>query len=108
MTGVAASPASPPAAAGVTTPPVSADGTMPGGMMMGGKKSAWMSHVKATMRANKGKSLKQVLKLAGKTYKKAMRGGGGGQVLTPAVVGGRRGSRKSRKTRKSRRGGNYQ
>ena len=38
--------------------------------MAGGKRSAWMTHVKKTMRAHKGKSLKQVLKIAGKTYKK--------------------------------------
>ena len=38
--------------------------------MMGGKKSAWMSHVKKTMRANKGKPLSAVLKMAAKTYKK--------------------------------------
>lgn len=36
-----------------------------------GKRSAWMAHVKKTMRANKGKSLKDVLKMAGKTYKKS-------------------------------------
>ena len=40
------------------------------GGMEGGKRSAWMTHVKKTMRAHKGKSLKQVLKIAGKTYKK--------------------------------------
>ena len=38
--------------------------------MAGGKRSAWMTHVKKTMRANKGKSLTQVLKMAAKTYKK--------------------------------------
>ena len=65
----------------------------------GGKRSAWMSHVKKTMKANKGKSLMQVLKMAKKTYKKT-RGGGG---LTPASVGGRRKTRKGGK--KSRKGG---
>ena len=75
-----------------------------------GKRSAWMTHVKKTMRANKGKSLGQVLKMASKTFKKSKRGGGlspmplsgGGAPLTPASVGGRRrrGSRKSRGTRK--------
>jgi len=54
----------------------------------GGKRSAWMAHVKKTMRANKGKSLSQVLKLAKKTYtKKAKKGGA---ALSPAAVGGRR------------------
>ena len=37
---------------------------------MGGKRSAWMTHVKKTMRANKGKPLSAVLKMAAKTYKK--------------------------------------
>lgn len=37
---------------------------------MGGR-TAWMAHVKKTMRANKGKSLKQVLKIAAKSYKKS-------------------------------------
>lgn len=69
------------------------------GMEGGRRKTAWMSHVKATMRANKGLKLKQVLKLAKKTYKK-MAKRGGGQVLQPNIVGGRR-----RKTRRSRRGG---
>jgi hypothetical protein len=54
-----------------------------------------MSHVKATMRAHKGLKLKQVLKLAKKTYKKSKRGGA--VVLTPASTGGRR---------RTRRGGN--
>lgn len=35
-----------------------------------GGAGAWMAHVKKTMRANKGKSLKEVLKLAKKTYTK--------------------------------------
>jgi hypothetical protein len=62
--------------------------------LKGGKRSAWMSHVKKTMRANKGKPLSAVLKMAAKSYKKTKRGGGGG--ITPASVGGRR-SRKSKK-----------
>lgn len=49
-----------------------------------GKRSKWLSHVKKTMRANKGKSLKAVLKIAKKTYK------GGASALSPATVGGRR------------------
>jgi hypothetical protein len=59
-----------------------------------------MAHVKATMRAHKGLKLKQVLKLAKKTYKKTAKRGGA-TVLTPATVGGR----KRRGTRRSRRGG---
>ena len=84
--------------------------------MEGGKRSAWMSHVKKTMKANKGKSLSQVLKMASKTFKKSKRGGA---ALTPAsasggdmggapagaspLMGGRR-RRGSRKTRKGTRG----
>lgn len=80
----------------------------------GGKRSAWMTHVKKTMRAHKGMKLGAVLKMASKTFKKSKRGGGlspqpldemkgGATPLTPASVGGRRrrrGSRKSRGTRK--------
>ena len=35
----------------------------------GSRKNSWLSHVKATMKVNRGKSFKQVLKLAKKTYK---------------------------------------
>lgn len=90
----------------------------------GGKRSAWMSHVKKTMKANKGKSLMQVLKMAKKTYTKKR--GGAEHVSTEKGVdmdmkpmdssdmgeqptmGGRRRTRKgkkSRKSKKSRRGG---
>ena len=70
------------------------------------KKTAWMTHVKATMRAHKGLKLKQILKLAKKTYKKVAKRGGGGATmnLTP---GGATGGRRRRGTRRSRRGGNY-
>ncbi len=84
--------------------------------MEGGKRSMWMSHVKKTMKAHKGMKLKDVLKVAKKTYKKGMKGGS--QMVVPlplkngdgpvapagaATVGGRRrGSRKSRKSRGSR------
>lgn len=36
---------------------------------MSGGKSAWMAHVKKTMRANKGKPLSAVLKIASKSFK---------------------------------------
>ena len=75
-------------------------------MQEGGKKrSAWMSHVKKTMKANKGKPLSAVLKMAAKTYKKTMRGGGSGGpgASTAALVGGRR--RKGGKSRKSKKNG---
>lgn len=82
----------------------------------GGKRSAWMSHVKRTMKANKGKSLMQVLKMAKKTYKKSMKGGNAPVDAAPEApeseapaaeapkMGGRRG-RKTRKNKKSRKGG---
>lgn len=84
------------------------DESMEEGEMAGGKRSAWMTHVKKTMRANKGKSLSQVLKMAAKTYKKGsakktarktrkgkskkfmgMFGGGIAETATP-LAGGRR------------------
>lgn len=37
----------------------------------GSRKNSWLSHVKATMKVNRDKSFKQVLKLAKKTYKKS-------------------------------------
>ena len=79
----------------------------PGGAMNGGrKKTAWMSHVKATMRAHKGLKLKQILKLAKKTYKKTMRGGGVAGGLSPEYIalGGRRRRGSTRRSR-ARRGG---
>ena len=81
--------------------------------MEGGKRSAWMSHVKRTMKANKGKSLMQVLKMAKKTYKKSMKGGNApaevateppaGEASDTPKMGGRR--RRTRKNKKSRKGG---
>lgn len=67
--------------------------------MEGGKRSAWMAHVKKTMKAHKGKSLAQVLKMAKKTYtKKAKKGGAA--ALSPATVGGRRRRGTKKGTRK--------
>lgn len=63
----------------------------------GGKRSKWMAHVKATMKANKGKSLKQVLKMAGKTYKKSAKGG---MYMSPASA---KGGKRHRTTRKNSR-----
>ena len=77
----------------------------------GGKRSAWMSHVKKTMKANKGKPLSAVLKMAKKTYKKGSMKGGEAPVdevpkdetsAPVAPTGGRRVSRKTRKAKKSR------
>jgi len=89
--------------------------------------TAWLSHVKKTMKAHKGMKFGQVLKLAAKTYKKGKHSGGGevepssssdittsgpsaasppsGILRDVAPVGGRRRSRRGRKSRKgSRRG----
>lgn len=67
--------------------------------MEGGKRSRWLAHVKKTMRAHKGKSLKQVLKMAKKTYK-------GGASLSPADYSGAGPKVGGRKTRKaSKKGG---
>jgi len=85
--------------------------------------TAWLSHVKKTMKSHKGMKFGQVLKLAAKTYKKggsSMYGGSDVQGATEgsssstldgsllsgsAPVGGRRRSRRGRKSRKgSRRG----
>lgn len=72
----------------------------------GSARSKWLSHVKKTMRANKGKSLKQVLKLAKKTYTKAKKGGAepyeAPSTASP-VSGGRRKTRKATKGRKGSR-----
>ena len=66
----------------------------------GRKRNAWLSHVKKTMKAHKGKSFKAVLAIAGRDYK-AKKGG----ALSPAdysassgqTAGRRRGTRKTRK-----------
>ena len=60
-----------------------------GATMAGGKRSKWLAHVKKTMKAHKGKSLKAVLKMAKKTYK------GGASALSPASATG--GKRKTRR-----------
>jgi len=69
--------------------------------------SNWLDHVKKTMSVNPGKPLKDILKMAKKTYKK------GASVASYAVSGKKATGRKSRKTgrkskkvgRKSKKGG---
>lgn len=72
------------------------------GEQSAGKRSKWLSHVKKTMKAHKGKSLKQVLKMAKKTYK-----GGAEPYEAPSTAsplsGGRRRTRKATKGRKGSR-----
>ena len=69
------------------------------------KQSKWMQHVMATKRANKGKDLTEVLKMASETYKKGgMEGGsdstGGGVAAGAAHVTGGKKTRKAKKSRK--------
>jgi hypothetical protein len=78
--------------------------------MEGGKSNKWLTHVKKTLKAHKGKSFKAVLKMAKKTYKGGAdvapygEVGTGNELATKGVlqdsapVGGRR--RKSRKASK--------
>lgn len=74
------------------------------GEQAGGKASKWLKHVKKTMKAHKGKTLKQVLKMAKKTYR------GGSDVApyqaasTTAPVGGEAGQTAGRRRSRSRRG----
>jgi hypothetical protein len=76
------------------------------GQMGGRKRSAWMTHVKKTMKANKGKPLSAVLKIAGKTYKKSMRGGGLSPMPVSSETGpiAQTGARRRRTSKKSRKG----
>jgi hypothetical protein len=84
--------------------------------MEGGKTNKWLTHVKKTLKAHKGKSFKAVLKMAKKTYKggadvapysevgTANELGTKGVLQAAAPVGGRRRSRKASKksTRRTR------
>ena len=75
----------------------------------------WLTHVKATMKAHKGKSFGDVLKMAKKTYKKGKMSGGSdgvepagglkGGFPEAAPAGGRRRSRRGRKSRRGTRRG---
>ncbi len=81
------------------------------GVTQMGGRGKWLAHVKRTMKANPGKKLKDVLKMAKKTYKKVTKRGGA--VYSPAPVNGgeattggrRRKTRKNKKSRKSSRKG---
>ena len=57
----------------------------------GYRKNTWLSHVKATMKVNRRKSFKQVLKLAAKSYKKSK-----SQSQSQSQSAGRRRYRKKR------------
>jgi hypothetical protein len=61
---------------------------------MGRKQNSWLIHVKKTLRENRDKSFKQVLKLAKKTYKRSA-----------SAAYESKGVRKSRRHHKTRRGG---
>jgi hypothetical protein len=85
-----------------TETPEVPEGTAP----EGGKRNSWLTHVKKTMRAHKGKSFKAVLKMAKKTYKGGSAGGVASTASPLGQAGGRmrRGSKKTRKVRKVRGG----
>jgi flagellar hook-basal body complex protein FliE len=61
-------------------------------------KNSWLSHVKTTMKMHRGKSFKQVLKLAKKSYKKSQ-----SSSQSQSNSGGRR--RKSKVSKRRQRGG---
>jgi hypothetical protein len=56
----------------------------------GRKGNSWLAHVKATMKLHPGKSFKQVLKIAKKTYKRS-------QSQSSSQSGGKRRNGKSQK-----------
>ena len=60
------------------------------------KGNSWLAHVKATMKLNRGKSFKQVLKIAKKSYKKS-------QSSSSSQSGGK--GRKGKGTRRGQYGG---
>ena len=71
--------------------------------MEGGKKKGkWLTHVKKTMKAHKGKSFRQVLKIASDTFHSKKRRGGAGEegyaapsaAKTASPVGGRHKTRR--------------
>ena len=68
-----------------------------GGRRRRNTKNSWLSHVKATMKMHRGKSFKQVLKLAKKSYKKS-------QSSSQSHSGGRRRKSKVSKNRRQRGG----
>jgi hypothetical protein len=57
----------------------------------GHRGNSWLTHVKATMKLNRGKSFKQVLKLAKKSYKKSQSQSGGKGRKVKSVRKGQRG-----------------
>ena len=58
------------------------------------KGNSWLAHVKATMKLHPGKSFKQILKIAKKTYKKS-------QSRSQSQSGGKRRKRQSQKNQKN-------
>lgn len=58
-------------------------------------KNAWQLHVSATMKKNPGKSLKECLQMAKKTYKK---------TATASVTKKAKNSKAAKKSRKTRKG----
>jgi hypothetical protein len=60
----------------------------------GHKGNSWLAHVKATMKLHPGKSFKQILKIAKKTYKKS-------QSRSQSQSGGKRRKPQNQKSQKS-------
>ena len=58
----------------------------------GHKSNSWLAHVKATMKLHPGKSFKQVLKIAKKTYKRSQ-----SQSSSQSQSGGRKSKRHNRR-----------
>ena len=58
----------------------------------GRKGNSWLAHVKATMKLHPGKSFKQVLKIAKKTYKRSQ-----SQSSSQSQSGGRKSKRHNRR-----------
>lgn len=63
------------------------------------KGNSWLAHVKATMKLNRGKSFKQVLKMAKKSYKKSQ-----SQSSSQSQSGGKRRKSKGGKGKGTRKG----
>ena len=75
-----------------------------GGRRNGFRKNSWLSHVKATMKVNRNKSFKQVLKIAKKSYRRKSQS----QSQSQSQSAGKRrrlGNKRSGKSQKSRQSG---
>ena len=74
-------------------------GRMGGRRRKSHKGNSWLAHVKATMKLNRGKSFKQILKMAKKSYKKSQ-----SQSSSQSQSGGKRRKSKGGKGKGTRKG----